>query len=66
LIGPGQVAAMGVLPTGEVVELGTHSPMGETRCYLRRRDKGGMWGADDVVDVLPGIKCAAIDHEDHR
>jgi hypothetical protein len=61
LIGPGQVAAMGVLPTGEVVELGTHSPMGETRCYLRRRDKGGMWGADDVVDVLPGIKCAAID-----
>jgi energy-coupling factor transporter ATP-binding protein EcfA2 len=61
LIGPGQVAAMGVLPTGEVVELGTHSPMGESRCYLRRRDKGGVWGADDLIDVLPGIKCAAID-----
>ncbi len=61
LIGPGQVAAMGVLPTGEVVEFGTHSPMGESRCYLRRRDKGGVWGADDLVDLLPGIKCAAID-----
>ncbi len=61
LIGPGQVVAMGVLPTGEIVELGTHSPMGESRCYLRRRNKGGIWGVDDVVDVLPGIKCAAID-----
>jgi hypothetical protein len=60
-IGPGQVVAMGVLPTGEIVELGTHSPMGESLCYLRRRDMGGIWGADDVVEVLQGIPCAAID-----
>lgn len=61
LIGPGEVVAMATLPTGEVVEFGNHAPMGKQRCYLRRRDKGGAWGADDLVEVLPGIDCAAID-----
>lgn len=61
LIGAGQVVAMGVLPGGEVVELGTHSPNGSSRCYLRRRDKGGAWGPDDVVQLLPDVDCAAID-----
>lgn len=61
LIGAGQVAAMGVLPSGEVVELGTYSPNGSPRCYLRRRDKGGAWGPDDVVQLLPDVDCAAID-----
>lgn len=61
LIGQGQVAAMGVLPDGDVVELGSHSPNGATRCYLRRRDKGGAWAPSDVVDLLPDIACAAID-----
>lgn len=61
LIGPGQVAAMGVLPTGEVLEFGTHFPNGNARCYLRRRDKGGAWGPDDLVAVLPDSDCTAID-----
>ena len=61
LIGPGWVVALATLPTGEVVELGTHTPNGESRCYLRRRDKAGVWGAKDLVDVLPDVKCAAID-----
>lgn len=61
LIGPGEVAALVTLPTGELVELGTHSPQGKPRCYLRRRDKGGAWGPDDIVDILPGIDCAAVD-----
>lgn len=61
LIGPGQVAAMDTLPTGEPVELGTHSPGGEQRCYLRVRDKAGLWAPADIVDVLPDTPCVAID-----
>ncbi|MCY1072568.1 hypothetical protein OV090_47925 [Nannocystis sp. RBIL2] len=61
LIGGGQVAAMGVLPTGDVVELGTFLPNGESRCYLRRRNKGGAWGPDDLVTILPDNNCAPID-----
>jgi hypothetical protein len=61
LIGPGRVVAMATLPTGELVELGHHSPDGEQRCYLRLRDKDGLWAPADVVDVLPGTPCEAID-----
>lgn len=61
LIGPGQVAAMGMLPTGEVIEFGTHYPNGDARCYLRRRDKGGAWGPDDLTFILPDNTCTAID-----
>ena len=61
LIGPGQVAAMGVLPSGDVIEFGTLNNDNGSRCYLRRRDKGGAWLLGDVVDVLPDVKCAAID-----
>lgn len=62
LIGPGQVAALGVLPGGEVVELGTHFKNGASRCYLRRRDKSGAWTLpDDLVAVLPEVQCSAID-----
>lgn len=63
LIGPGQVVALATLPTGELVELGTHTPNDQSRCYLRRRDKGGAWSPDDFVEVLPGINCAAVDLE---
>lgn len=61
LIGPGRVVAMDTLPGGELVELGHHSPEGEQRCYLRLRDKDGLWAPADVVDLLPGIPCEAID-----
>lgn len=61
LIGQGRVAALGVLPTGEVIEFGTHYPNGKSRCYLRRRDMGGAWGPADLVPVLADIDCAAID-----
>ncbi len=61
LIGPGQVVALATLPTGELVELGNHSPEGEPRCYLRLRDKDGLWAPAEVVDVLPGTPCVAID-----
>lgn len=61
LIGPGQVVAMDTLPTGEPVELGNYSPGGEQRCYLRVRDKAGLWAPADIVDVLPDTPCVAID-----
>jgi len=61
LIGPGQVVALATLPTGELVELGNHSPKGEPRCFLRLRDKDGLWAPADVVDVLPDTPCSAID-----
>lgn len=61
LIGPGQVAAMATLPSGELVELGHHTPQGQQRCYLRVRDQGGLWAPADVVDVLPDTPCTAID-----
>ena len=61
LIGPGQVAAMGVLPDGDVIEFGTLSTPDGARCYLRRRDKGGAWFLGDVVTILPGVQCQAID-----
>lgn len=61
LIGPGRVVAVATLPTGELVELGHHSPEGEQRCYLRLRDTDGLWAPADVVDVLPGTPCEAID-----
>ncbi|MBA3549833.1 MAG: hypothetical protein H0T76_25420 [Nannocystis sp.] len=61
-IGPGQVAALGVLPTGEVIEFGTHYPEGASRCYLRRRNKAGDWNEEtDLEPVLPGIDCTAVD-----
>ena len=61
LIGPGQVVAMDTLPTGEPIELGNHSPGGEQRCYLRVRDKAGLWAPADIVDLLPDTPCVAID-----
>lgn len=61
LIGPGQIAAMGVLPGGDVIEFGTLSTDTGARCYLRRRDKGGAWFLGDVVTLLPAVGCSAID-----
>lgn len=61
LIGQGRVAAMGVLPTGHVVELGTLTDNGTPRCYLRRRSKGGTWGAGDVAQLVLEDACEAID-----
>jgi hypothetical protein len=60
-IGPGQVAALGTLPDGDVVEFGTHYPDGAPRCYLRRRDKKAMLGPDPLEEVLPDTECTAID-----
>ncbi len=63
LIGTGQVAAMATLPTGEVLELGTHFDKNKnaSRCYLRRRDKAGAWGPEDLVTILPDSDCTAVD-----
>lgn len=60
-IGGGTVAAMAVLPSGDVVEFGQRWLAGKSRCYARRRDKGGAWKQTDVVDVMPGVECAPID-----
>ncbi len=61
LIGPGRIVAIDTLPSGELVELGHHSPKGEQRCYLRVRDKAGLWAPADIVDVLPDTPCEAVD-----
>ena len=61
LIGAGQVAAMGVLPSGHVVEFGTLTVNGTSQCYLRRRSKGGAWGPGDLEILAPGDPCQAID-----
>ncbi len=60
-IGGGTVAAMAVLPNGDVIEFGQRWLAGKSRCYARRRDKGGAWKPTDVVDVMPGVECAPID-----
>lgn len=60
-IGGGTVAAMAVLPSGDVVEFGQRWVAGKSRCYARRRDKGGAWKPTDVMDVMPGVECAPID-----
>lgn len=61
LIGGGRVAAMAVVPTGHVVELGTVMIDGMSHCYVRRRDKGGAWGDDDLRILVPEDGCEAID-----
>ncbi len=61
LIGGGQVVSMGVLPDGKIIEFGMRQLNGASRCYLRRRDKSGAWKQSDLIDVLPGISCEAID-----
>ena len=60
-IGQGQIAAMGVLPGGDVIELGTLFTNDGARCYVRRRDKGGAWKMSDVVPIFPGDACSALD-----
>lgn len=61
LIGGGQVAAMAVLPNGQVVELGTLMIDGTSHCYLRRRTKGGAWSDNDVRLLAAEDPCEAID-----
>ncbi len=55
----GHVKALDVLPDGRPVEFGTFQEQGQSRCYLRRREKNGA--ALDFVPVLPGAHCTAID-----
>jgi len=62
LLGQGWVAAMGTLPSGDIVELGTRLDENDKRrCYLRRRTAEGAWGAPDIVQLLPGEECEAVD-----
>ncbi|MEZ4453970.1 MAG: hypothetical protein R3B09_31220, partial [Nannocystaceae bacterium] len=63
LHGNGRVAAVGVLPSGEVIEFGSFYVDNKDACYLRRRAKDGSWSDDDLVAVLPGIGCTAMDLE---
>ncbi len=61
-IGRGWVAALATLPSGDIVELGTHLVNDdEQRCYLRRRTQGGAWGSPDIIKLLPGDGCEAVD-----
>lgn len=61
IVGGGNVAALGVLLDGSLVEFGTYFEDGEPRCYLRRRDHNGAWFLEDFVSPLPGVHCTAID-----
>lgn len=58
ILGKGQVAALAVLPDGDVVEFGTL--METSECYLRRRRPTGAWMKSDV-QVLADTPCTAID-----
>jgi len=58
----GKVAAIGVLPDGRPVELGTYMEMGAPRCYVRLRDKkGNQEKPMDFVPLLGSAHCRAID-----
>lgn len=61
LVGPGKVAALGVLPDGLLVELGSFIKGNESHCYLRRRQLDGSWLDEDFIELLPGSECTAID-----
>jgi len=63
VIGTGRVPAMAVLPDGQVLEFGTLGGIGTSRCYVRRRSKGGAWGIDDLVHLFPDVDCRAVDLE---
>lgn len=58
VLGEGQVAALTVLPDGDVVEFGTLTA--SSQCYLRRRRSTGGWMKEDVR-LLPDTPCAAVD-----
>jgi len=62
VIGIGRVPAMAVHPSG-VLEFGSLLGNGTSRCYARRRTKGGAWGPDDLLYLFPDIDCRAIDLE---
>lgn len=57
----GVVAAVGVLPDGQLVEFGNDFVQGEPRCFLRRRDGHGGWTTSERVPVLESSHCTAID-----
>lgn len=59
LLGKGYVAAVALLPGGDVVEFGTLTDA-PSRCYLRRRTPQGAWDDDDVL-ILSETPCVAID-----
>jgi hypothetical protein len=59
--GTGSIAALATLPDGHVVEFGTYYLNNQARCYLRLRDEGGAWGADDFVDSFVAETCTATD-----
>lgn len=62
LLGKGWVDAVGLLPSGELIELGTRLDEQDIhRCYLRRRNPEGGWGPQDVIDIMPGQECKGVD-----
>jgi len=63
VIGIGRVPAMAVLPSTDVLEFGSLLGNGSSRCYVRRRSKGGAWSPDDLLYLLPDVECRAVDLE---
>jgi hypothetical protein len=62
LFGEGTVASLGILPDGRIVDFGTvYDAMNVPGCYLRARDEEGVSGDEDVVLLLPGQHCQAVD-----
>ena len=55
----GYVAAIGVRPDGNPVELRTYQAMDGPRCFLILRTRDGKWMASDPL--LPNSHCEAID-----
>ena len=63
VIGIGRVPALAVLPNTDVLEFGSLLGNGSSRCYVRRRTKGGAWSPDDLLYLLPDVECRAVDLE---
>lgn len=59
-LGQGYVAALALLPDGDIVEFGTLTAA-PSRCYLRRRTPQGAWTENPDVLTLPDAPCSAVD-----
>ncbi|MEZ4315819.1 MAG: hypothetical protein R3F14_47990, partial [Polyangiaceae bacterium] len=63
-LGEAWVMDVAVLSNGDLLEFGTQQdPDNHRSCFLRRRNPLGAYGEDDIVKLLGGDRCEAVDVE---